>query len=116
MDSPRMDVNEAINFLHDRKEHDVVRRVEDLFCHRLKTPDIDLEQQCQCLFYLLCAKLKKHSVFETPDVVKVRHDFLEKIHLLEHQVVHNFSLSKKQLPIKHRLRHFIKQPNTIFQL
>jgi hypothetical protein len=92
---PEITLNEAMNFIHDRKDQKKIREIESFFTKKLRAQKGMLEQECQYLFYLICAKLKKHNFFETPDMQKIRKQFIKKAAELEDHMRSNYKKSEK---------------------
>ena len=90
-----LDLSEATNFLNERENASKIREVEEFFTLRLREKRGMLEQECECLFYLLRAKLKKHTYFETIQCSKLRQELFQKTRELEKQHVAEFKQAGK---------------------
>jgi len=101
-------LNDAINFVNDKTENKKLREIEEFFALRLKEKEGLLDQECECLFYLLRVKLKKHSYFETLDCKKIRDDFIRKTKELEVKTRKEYKNSAKGQIEKAQMEAFYK--------
>lgn len=91
----KLTLNDAINFINDKVDTSKLREVEEYFSLRLQEKEGVLDEECECLFYLLRSKLKKHSYFETLDCKNLRNTFIYKTRLLEKSTLAHYKKSPK---------------------